>query len=266
MALGRALDAIERYLSYAQFNFKYTAVSDEKKEGLVSAIINEHTLAEVSAMAAQLDWVESIEASRHADLPSQPFHAIYAVACRSVETVVRRELAEFHKSLNRRLQRDIDRLTEYYESLIAEIRGKIARRYLVGKERDDEETRIRVTELERERKIADQRAKYAMKINVEPVNLLRLFMPVMVVNFEVRFRQAVREIPLVWNPVTKDFESFACQGCQVGLFRFYICEEKLHTVCAECFKCAGCGRAVCRACYPRKCPKCGVEVKNLTNG
>ncbi len=257
--LGHALEAIERILSYAQFNFKYTAVSDEKKEGLVSVIVNEQTLAEVSDMAAQLGWVEAAETVHHADLPAQPFQAIYAAACRSTETVIRRELADFHKSLNRRLQRDVDRLTEYYESLSAEIRRKIARRGLEGKEREDEESRLRATTLELERKITDQREKYAMKINVEPVNLMRLFMPVMVVNYEVRFRKAAREIPLVWNPLTKDFEALACQGCASGIHHFYICEDKLHAICANCFKCENCGRTVCRACHARKCPKCGLE-------
>lgn len=255
--LGHALDAIERILSYAQFNFRYTAVSDEKKEGLVSVIVNEQTLAEVSDMAAHLGWVESAETAHHADLPAQPFQAIYAAACRSTETVIRRELAEFHKSLNRRLQRDLDRLTEYYDSLAAEIRRKIARRGLEGKEREDEESRLRATALELERKISDQREKYAMKINVEPVNLMRLFMPVMAVNYEVRFRKAVREIPLVWNPLTKDFEAPPCQGCASGIHHFYVCEDKLHTVCTNCFKCEHCGRNVCRACHARKCPKCG---------
>lgn len=257
--LGHALEAIERVLSYAQFNFKYTAVSDEKKDGLVSVIVNEQTLAEVSDMAAQLGWVEAAETVHHADLPAQPFQAIYAAACRSTETVIRRELADFHKSLNRRLQRDVDRLTEYYESLSAEIRRKIERRGLEGKEREDEESRLRATDLEMERKITDQREKYAMKINVEPVNLMRLFMPVMVVNYEVRFRKAVREMPLVWNPLTKDFEAPACQGCASGIHHFYICEDKLHAVCADCFKCEKCTRNVCRACHARKCPKCGLE-------
>ncbi len=256
--LGRALDASERHLSYAQLNFKYAAVSDEKKEGVVSVIINEHTLAEVSDMAAQLAWVKSAETTKYVELPPQPFHAIYAAACRSAESAIRRELAEFHRSLNRRLQRDIDRLTEYYESLIAEIRRKIARRGLEGKEREDDEARIRATELERERKIADQREKYAMKVSVEPVNLMRLFVPVMVVNFEVRFRKAAREIPLVWNPLTKDFETLACQGCATGLYHFYICEDELHAVCADCFKCGSCGRNVCHACHLSKCPKCGI--------
>jgi hypothetical protein len=256
--LGRAVDAIERYLAYAHLNFKYTAVSDEKKEGLVSAIINEHTLAEASDMEAHLNWVESAETSYHVELPLQPFQAVYAAACRSAETVIRRELAEFHKSLNRRLQRDLDRLAEYYDSLAAEIRRKIARRDLEGKEREDEESRIRATALELERKITDQREKYAMKINVEPVNLMRLFMPVMVVNYEVRFRKAVREIPLVWNPLTKDFETLVCQGCASGIHHFYICEDKLHTVCINCFKCENCGRNVCRACHAKKCPKCGA--------
>ena len=256
--LGRALDANARHLSYAQFNFKYTAVSDEKKEGLVTAIVNEHTLADASLIAAQLNWVESAEQFHQTDFPQLPFEKIYAAANRVVEPIIQLQLAEFHKSLNRRLQRDIHRLTEYYGSLTAEIHRKIVRRHLEGKEREDEESRIRATEMELERKIIDQREKYALKIHVEPVNLLRLFMPAMVVGFEIRFRKAARELPLVWNPLTKDFETVPCQSCSAGLYSFNVCEEKLHVACADCFKCASCGRTVCHVCHPRKCPKCGV--------
>jgi len=255
--LGHALDAIERRLSYIQCNFKYTAVSDEKKEGLLSTIINEHTLANASDMIAPLEWAEFSESSPQADLPVQPFANIYTAASRAAEFVIHRELAEFHKSLNRRLQRDIGRLTEYYQSLAAEIRRKIERRGLAGKEREDEEARLRATAMELERKLTDQREKYAMKINVEPINFLRIFMPVMAVNFAVRFRKAAREIHLIWNPLAKDFEALVCQGCAAGVFRFFICEEKLHVVCANCFKCANCQRNMCRACHPGKCPKCG---------
>jgi hypothetical protein len=267
--LGRSLDATERQLSYAQFNFKYTAVSDEKKEGLVAAIINEHTLADASEMASHLEWVEFAETPPYVALPSQPFDAIYAVACRAAESIIRRELAEFHKSLTRRLQRDIERLTEYYGNLTAEIRRKIERRGLEGKEREDEESRLRATEMELERKIIDQREKYAMKISVEPVNLMRLFMPTIVVNFELRFRKAAREFPLVWNPLTKDFEAVPCQGCGAGLYSFHLCEDQLHVICVDCCKCTGCGRNVCRACHSTKCPKCrvGYQLKeNSTNG
>jgi hypothetical protein len=261
--LGRALDAVERCLSYALFNFKYTAVSDEKKEGLITAIVNEHTLAAVSEMAAYLGWAAATEKSHHAELPSQPFQNVYQAACRSVEAAIRRELADFSKSLNRRLQRDVARLIDYYENLIIEIRRKIARRNLEGKEREDEESRIRATETELHRKIVDQREKYALKISVEPINFMRIFMPVMAVNFEVRFRKAAREIPLIWNPLTKDFEAQNCRGCATGLYHFYVCEENLHTVCADCFKCAGCGKNICRACHPQKCPKCGMAYQNV---
>jgi hypothetical protein len=256
--LGRSLDANARHLSYAQFNFKYTAVSDEKKEGLVTAVVNEHTLADASLIPVQLNWVESVEQFHLTDFPQEPFEKVYVAACRLAEPLIHRQLAEFHKSLNRRLQRDIHRLTEYYGSLIAEIRRKIARRGLEGKEREDEESRIRATEQELQRKIADQRDKYALKIHVEPVNLLRLFMPAMVVNFEARFRKTTRELPLVWNPLIKDFEAVPCQSCSIGLYSFNVCEDKLHTICADCFKCAGCRRAVCHVCHPKKCPKCGV--------
>lgn len=256
--LGQSLDANARRLSYALFNFKFTAVSDEKKEGLVSTVVNEHTLAEATTIAAQLGWVESVEAPFPVDLVCQTFHEVYRAACRTVELTIRRELSDFLKSMNRRLQRDIGRLTGYYGSLTNEIRRKIERRGLEGKEREDEESRIRVTAAELERKAVDLREKYALKITVEPINLLRLFMPAVVVNFEVRFRKLAREIPLVWNPLMKDFEATPCQGCASGLYSFHVCEDRLHVICVDCFKCAGCGRNVCRVCHSSKCPKCGM--------
>lgn len=260
--LGRPLDAAERRLSYALFNFKYTATSDEKKEGLVSTIINEHSLANVSVMASQLGWIECAEASSLVELPLQDFGAVYATACRAAESAIRLELSDFHKSLTRRLQRDVGRLTEYYGSLATEIRRKIERRALQGKELADEESRIRATELELERKMTDQQEKYAIKIDVAPVNLMRLFMPAVVVNFEARFRKAVSEFPLVWNPLIKDFEAIPCQSCGFGLYGFNVCEDKLHVVCADCFKCPGCGRNTCRVCHPKKCVRCGAAYRS----
>jgi len=256
--LGRALASHEQYLPYALINFKYTAVSDEKKEGLVSTVINECTLARVSGAAWELHLTQAEARAQTVDLPCQPFDDVYRAACHSVQPIIQKELSDFRKSLNRRLHRDIRRLTEYYADLVKEIRRKIERRGLEGKEREHEESRIRATELELQHKIADQRGKYALKVHAEPVNMLRFFLPVKVADFEVRFSKSTRAIPLVWNPLLKDFEPVTCESCHSGLDSFWLCEHKLHHVCTSCFKCRGCGNKICHACFRKKCPKCGA--------
>ena len=255
--LLKAAGAAEKRSLYAVLNFKYVAVSDEKKEGLLRATINTHTLGAVPALASQLAWTSHHEGEGHTGLASQPFVQVYAAARRQVQLALRHELADFRRRLHRRLQRDIVRLNGYYQSLIDEIHGKIARRQLEGKEREAQEARMHATELERNRKIADAHVKYAIKVEVEPLGLLRINLPAVVVTAELRCRKLSREAALIWNPLLKEFEAAPCAGCGAGIYSIQLCEEKLHMLCRACSSCEGCRRSICHCCHPAKCPKCG---------
>jgi hypothetical protein len=255
--LCKAVAAVEMRLNYACVNFKYTAVSDEKKEGLARVVINEHTLSTVSQLTAQLGLTTYVEGQGYVGLEAQPFKTVYGAACRQAKRIIRAELADFQHSLYRRLQRDTARLNEYYESLIHEIQRKIVRRQLQGKEREDQEGRIRATELERGRKVADVHAKYAVKVETQPLSLLRINLPVVLVTAELRCRKLMREISFVWNPLLKDFEAAPCESCDAGLYAMQLCEEKLHLLCEACARCEICKRNLCQRCHPGKCPKCG---------
>jgi hypothetical protein len=257
--LLKALGAVERRLIYACVNFKYTAVSDEKREGFVYAVINEHTLSSVPGLVSQLQMTTYSEGEGYVGMETQPFKEVYAAACRQAHTLLCSELADFQRSLLRRSQRDVARLNEYYKSLIDEIHRKIAKRHVAGAgtEREDQEARIRATELERSRKIADVHAKYAIKVEVEPISLLRINLPVMVVTAEVRWRKLAREVFLVWNPLLKEFEALPCESCGGGLYAIQLCEDKLHMLCRACSQCEGCQRSLCHRCHPGKCTKCG---------
>ncbi len=256
--LLKAVGAVEMRLNYACVNFKFTAVSDEKKEGVAHAVINEHTLSAVPGLTSPLQMAAYSEGEGYLGLEAQPFPQVYATACRQAHQAIRSELADFQRSLQRRWQRDVARLNEYYQSLIEEIHRKIAKRQLEGKEREDQEARIRATELERGRKIADVRAKYAIKIEVEPVSLLRINLPAMVVTAELRCRKLSREVLLVWNPLLREFEGTPCEHCGAELYAMQLCEEKLHLLCRGCSRCEGCQRSICHRCHSGKCPKCGA--------
>lgn len=257
--LGRSLGSREQRLSYVLCNFKYTAVSDEKKEGLVATIINDLTLAALPARALSLYLSQARETAPQSNLERQPFGRVYHAACKNAQASITVELADFNKSLNRRLQRDLKRLQEYYQELLDEIERKIKRRSLEGKELENEQARMRATRVELEKKIADQREKYHMKITVEPVNLLRFELAVRAVSYEARFSKASRELTLVWNPLLKDFEALPCESCTTGLHAFRLCEQKLHVLCTACSRCSQCERKVCRVCHRKQCPKCNAQ-------
>lgn len=255
--LLKALTASEQRLAYLCCYFKYTAISDEKREGMVCAVLNQHTLVPVPRLVSQLSMVHCEEGQGYTGLEPLPFNAVYRAACHQAQMLIHEELADFHRSLQRRLQRDITRLEEYYHSLSAEIERKIVRRQLTGSEREHEEARRHAVALERNRKIADQREKYALKIEVEPVSFLRLNVPVQVVTAELRCRKLSRETFFVWNALLKEFEPAICEGCHAALYAVQLCEEKLHLLCRACSNCAACGRSICHRCHPGKCPKCG---------
>ncbi len=261
--LLKAVGAVEMRLNYACVNFKYTARSDEKKEGFVRAVINEHTLSAVPGLIPQLQMTTYSEGEGYLGLEAQPFKQVYVVARRQAQQIIRHELADFQRSLRRRLQRDVSRLNEYYQSLIDEIRRKIARRQLEGKEREDQEGRVRATELERNRKIADVHAKYAVKVEMEPISLLRLNLPAMVVTAELRCRKLSRETSFIWNPLLKEFEAAPCESCGAELYAMQLCEEKLHLLCRDCAQCEKCQRSICHRCHPGKCPKCGEIFQRI---
>src|SRR5690606_2083134 len=119
----KAVAAVERRLQYACFHFKYTAISDERNEGRARAVINEHALAAVHEMRAHLRLAVTSEAERVVSLEPQPLARVYHAACRHIRPIISGDLADFHRSLQRRLQRDIARLREYYQSLNDEIQN-----------------------------------------------------------------------------------------------------------------------------------------------
>ncbi len=120
------------------------------------------------------------------------------------------------------------------------------RRQLAGKEREDEEARLRAVDVERRRKVPDPREKYAMKIEVAPINLLRINTPTMMVTAELRCRKLAREVSFAWNPLLKDFKPMPCESHGDGLYTMQLCEEKLHFLCRACSRCQSCKRAICR--------------------
>ena len=255
--IGSVEDYREEFISFLLCHFRYTALSDERKEGVVTIAVNERSGVSATDLSMVLTSLITSSESGHVPVQRRPLSEVYRVACRSAQQAVESELALFQRGLVRRLQRDVQRLREYYGTIIAEIEKKIYRRKLEGSDKETELKRIEATRLELERKILDQRERYAMEVRVHLISALRIFLPALVVRYRVQRRQLSREIALLWNPVRKGFDEIVCEGCAAPLRSFSLCDERLHLLCAECFRCAHCAKVACAACHSKRCPKCG---------
>lgn len=269
----RFLEKQEAYNSYIILNFKYTAISEDKQDGILPVVINEHTLASPAKpemfLAGYLKGLNPVSSPEKIPSnllkpqePDQVFNQACGVAKRKIEHV----LSDFKKSLTRQMKRDIDRLNEYYQTIIKQIEQKIDKRQLINEEKEKEESRIQATKLELKRKALDQQKRYSLKIGVDLINVLRVYIPVVSLEYEVLRKQARRNISIIWNPLVKDLELPVCESCFADAGEFSLCDRHLHLVCSHCyFKCPVCKKYLCKACHPRTCPGCsnqGLQSKS----
>jgi hypothetical protein len=242
--------------SYLVFHFKYSALSDERHEGMVSVAINEQTLTVAEGLAELVPQL-TLSPTLPLNVPRTDFERLYTRARRAAQSLIQDALADFIRSMNRRLNRDCRRITEYYRTIQQEIETKIKKKRLTGEEMEREQSRIHATEVELERKIRDLQTKYGLTVRAEVVGGLRLFLPVMLVQVRVMRRKWMVPISLAWNPVLRELERATCLGCFRPSKRIFICDDQRHIVCPECFTlCPTCQRPWCRACTSRGCPRC----------
>ena len=251
--------------------FRYTAVSDEKREGLVRVGLNLGTgavLDNVAArlravLAAQEDWQAPDAAVRAAAGPAWEAAQLEARIRPLLAHRVRQDLEPFLRAMRNRLERDRARVHAYHNDLRAATLKRLAAlaAAIGGKaeaERRRESLRAAAIESAYRAKIDDLRHNYALHLTVEWVQTLELFLPVRRLEVMIRRRKRERLIQLDWHPTVRLTEPPPCDW-GLGLDRVrLVCDEKLHlTAVSGQAPCPSCRAAWCRACHPVACPRCG---------
>ena len=185
---------------------------------------------------------------------------------------VRQDLEPFLRAMGRRLERDRNRVHAYHDDLRSVSQKRLSA--LIGAEgekgeADRERERQRTAAIEREyhAKLDDLRHNYALRVTVEWVQTLELYLPVQRFDVLIRRRKGERLIRLDWHPSVRLTEPPPCEW-GLGLDRVrLVCDEKLHlTEPAGQAPCPACGKAWCRACHSARCPRCGQAIKRGDDG
>ena len=249
--------------------FRYTAVSDEKREGLIWLGFNLHTGAVVSnilarlrpALAQMADWQAPERATRSAVGSGWSAARLEARLRPLLDRQVRDSMEPFLRAMRRRLGRDRNRVHAYHDDLRSASLKRLAA--LAGAQGDRAEAdrrreTLRVAAIEREyrAKLDDLRHNYALRVTVEWVQALDLYVPVQRFDVLIRRRKGERVIQLDWHPLVKTAELPPCEA-GLGLDRVrVVCDDKLHlTEPAGQAPCPSCGKPFCRACYSA-CSRC----------
>lgn len=259
----RLVDVVPGWTRYVILDFRYSAVSDEKRDGILQLGVNLATGALPDAMLGHLTpelVADAADAALPADarLPAaweqnQPLELVERALYPRLDTA----LAPFVKGLRRRLGRDQERLYSYHNDLHREATRRLSLLSEDDSSRHREEKRLEAIQREYSAKLHDLARQYAMRVSVAWVQTLELVMPVQRFAVRIRRRKSERIIHLEWNPLARRLEAPPCEFSYSVDRPRLVCDDALHLVTPEGMTpCTGCGRVFCRACHRERCPKC----------
>jgi len=256
--------------------FRMTAVSDEKRENNLwlgfnvgaGAALGDSLINRLRASFANHAWQAPDPAVREAAGPGWDAAILEARVRATLEASAHAELAPFLRSMQRRLARDHARLHGYHDDLRRESLMRLGA--LEGVEgpkaeadRQRESQRIAAIEREYRNKLGDLQHKYALRVTLDWIQTLELFVPVQRLEVLIRRRKGERLIQIDWHPLVRLAEPPLCEwGRGLNSTRL-VCDERLHlTEPAGQDPCPGCAKPFCRACCPTECPRCGRAVNS----
>jgi hypothetical protein len=255
--------------SYLVVHFRIVATADTRSERLVAVTVNEQTRTIPVGMEAQLPYLfeqwgidgqagagsfkttvitdlipcqttgELAASSNELGFSGNPEAAanlhLTLPAVREQAMIAAREIfRDFINNLNRRLERDLTRLQQYYLTLAGEIEKRHQKKGQDPEERERAISRLEATKADYFKKIQDARDKYALEIVIEPVSALRVELPVTIMEVVLQRRKESRLVSIAVNPVIRRMESLVCEKCRGPVLNFHLCDA-LHILCPICF-------------------------------
>jgi hypothetical protein len=269
-AVWRFQGVTETFTRCLILTFRFTAISDEKREGLVSlgfnlgtgAVLNDILTRMRHVMAHDAEWQTPSSEIRAAAGGGWDGARLQARVHPLLEASVKAELEPFLRAMRRRLERDRNRVHDYHDDLrrmslkrLAALGGATGER--AESDRRRETLRVAAVEREYRAKLDDLRHNYALRVTVEWMQALDLYVPVQRLEVLIKRRKGERLIRIDWHPLVRAAELPPCEaGLGLGRERL-VCDESLHlTEPASQAPCPSCGKAFCRACHPTACPRC----------
>lgn len=248
-------------INYPLIVFKYQALSDDKQEGVFPILLDELNLSILPVtenfyyLTDELKEGRSGQSSVIREKITRIIEPAYAVAIEGVKE----KLKDFIKSMEKRLNRDIRRIYDYYETLKEETNRFIEKAKKNAKTNDADKllNKLDAITTEQKWKVHDLVSRYSLKLNIEPLCLIHITTQSILFWIDIRRRSQSRPFALTYNPLLKQMDPIPCEACFYPKGNHFICDDRLHIVCPQCFKeCPNCKKKYCKACHPKGCPKC----------
>jgi hypothetical protein len=220
-------------LEYHAWYLRAAVESADRWEEVLQVTINSRSGAEVAlGDVLEMSLLQPAEASPgeppQGTPPPTERRALLLAAAAAEERA-----GSFVARLESQLDRDRKRLRSYYNALLREDRDR-ASRAASKDEPEQDESKRRAVELELRRKLAELDERYALRVEIAPLALIRLNCPALAVECEVFRKQARRIHTVYWNPILKELEPIACSACGGSTFAAAFTDDHVQPLCPRC--------------------------------
>ncbi len=230
--LIRVIEAIPAISPYVLFNVSYTAESDEKRLGMVSFWVNGVTgVAGVDIGDALLWTVDRIAPPPSEEQMAVEWGHLLEICSHHGSQLIEQELIPWRQKNQRRLGRDEKRIKDYYQGIIREIRAKIRKKQLEGEQKEKELARVKATDLELKRKLADLYDRSRLEVKAQLHSGMVVWLQTVHVNCELIRKKHKRNLVAVWNPYHKSIEPVRCEHSFAPVTSFYLSDDEAKIIC-----------------------------------
>jgi hypothetical protein len=222
----KVLRAQASRVEYHAWYFLATLDSADRWQEIVPVCVN----AQSGAMIRMEDPLE-LNVFQAGDDDPPPCPPTYSQAACHAAGIVQSRAASFVARMESQAQRDRKRLQEYYRALLRQGRDRTSR---ADHAPEKDAAKARAVDLELKRKIAETADRYAFRLDLTPLALVRVDSPVLAVECEVVRRKVRRTHLLFWNAMTKELEPMRCQSCGTSCFAVAFSDDQVASLCADC--------------------------------
>jgi hypothetical protein len=216
--------------------------SDERREGLTSAVVSFEGAVPVDGFDQVPDG--ALTAGPVCQLAPEPTARAARAAIRVCAARAEQSAAVFREGMERRYQRDRERLEAYFADLEKELTRRAARGRLDSaavKEKREALVRDRAAKLEA------LAFRFMLRQEIFPIAAVIVEVPAFAIAVKLHRRKASRTLELEYDCAVRRLVPPACDGCAEPAPRPAACDDNLHLLCEECAPKSE-GRTSCAAC------------------
>lgn len=251
---------------YVLFNFKVSYISDERVDRIVKVLVNLNT------GYIDNEMLKAIGSAFFTDSPHTNYDMetmistedAYHIATPYLEEQIQHTIRELNIKIDKRLIDDKKRIMEYYDQADNEL--KLKREKLVQNQKDEGlksiDDKLRLNEIERQRRIKEIEEKNALKVSVMLFNASLISQTKIRNRYNIKRGKTDLEVYVVWNPLLNNVDPIVCEICHKGSKDIEICSNS-HIGCPDCVhSCSVCNLHLCKNCGMTECSVCGDHLCN----